>query len=127
MRNPTPAVAALALAAALAACGGGGPAPGGAGDRAADSAGAGAPGAGAYVLRDPRLVLFDVQTALDADVQTSGSYPSTSDFRLADKWRVQRETLDRQFDDWSYTRTDGGYRLEARRGGKAFSISGGGG
>ncbi|MFN2382782.1 MAG: hypothetical protein ABR559_00805, partial [Gemmatimonadota bacterium] len=51
-----------------------------------------APGAAASAQRstDPRLLLFDLQTALEAAHAAAGSYPTTDAFQLEPAWQLQR-------------------------------------
>lgn len=76
------------------------------------------------VPSDPRLVLFDVQTALQTVRPTQGEYPSVEAFRAGDVWRIQRERLDAVFDEWSYQSDGGSYRLRGVVGDRAYEVSG---
>lgn len=72
---------------------------------------------------DPRLVLFDLQTALESVRQTSDAYPTVAEFTLSETWAVQRRALDATFDEWTYTAGGDGYRLVGVRGGREFAIA----
>lgn len=75
------------------------------------------------IAGDPRLLLFDVQTALEAVRETSGGYPTSSEFGLEERWSLQRAALDAGFSSWEY-RSDGTtYRLTGESGGKRFEIA----
>jgi len=60
---------------------------------------------------NPRLLLFDVQTALESVRETRGSYPSVQEFGATESWALQREALSEAFDSWSYESDGRTYRL----------------
>lgn len=119
--------AALALALAVGCGGGNGPDPG-----APRPLGTGAPGAEepaaapetAEAPTDPRLLLFDIQTALEAARATEGAYPVPAAFEVEEKWRVQRRRLDAAFDGWDYVSDGRTFRLRGTIGERAWSVSG---
>lgn len=78
----------------------------------------------APVASDPRLVLFDVRTALEAVRPTQDGYPVTDAFRHEERWRVQRERLDAAFDDWDYTSDGEAFRLRGVIGDRAWDVTG---
>ncbi len=73
--------------------------------------------------RDPRLLLFDLETALGAVHASGEAYPTTSEFSLQDRWRLQRAALDEAFDEWRYESDGTTYRLTGRRAGRRFTIA----
>jgi hypothetical protein len=110
------------LLCAAAACGGGGeetpPAPAPAADTVAspqDQAVAAA--------RDPRLLLFDVQTALEAARQEGSPYPTTVEFRADDRWQIFRAALDTAFSEWEYTSDGSAYQLTGEAEGRRLAIA----
>jgi hypothetical protein len=129
-RFPLVAVAALAIAAAPAilACG----------DTRSDSEPAPRPlgeaselpGATASTPREqaqaiagnPRLLLFDLQTALESVRETRGAYPSQDEFGATDSWALQRAALDAAFDSWTYESDGAIYRLTGESAGREFGI-----
>ena len=72
---------------------------------------------------NPRLLLFDIQTALEGVLQTRGSYPTEDEFRATESWGLQRAALDAAFDSWTYESDGQSYRLTGESGGRGFSIS----
>lgn len=75
------------------------------------------------IAADPRMLLFDMQTALEAARETSGGYPTSSELRLDDRWSIQRAALDAAFSSWEY-RSDGTtYRLTGEGGGRRYEIA----
>ncbi|MDX1661730.1 MAG: hypothetical protein R3326_08070 [Gemmatimonadota bacterium] len=73
---------------------------------------------------DPRLVLFDVKTALESARPTQGGYPVTDAFRYEQKWRIHRERLETAFDGWEY-RSDGeSFHLRGFIGERAYEVRG---
>lgn len=118
---------AVALAGAIiAACGQGsrdaGPAPrplsGSAATEAAPSAGEQA----RTIAANPRLLLFDLQTALQGVEGTRGSYPTVDEFRAAESWELQRAALDAAFSEWTYESDGATYSLSGEAGGRTFEI-----
>ena len=71
---------------------------------------------------NPRLLLFDLQTALESVRETRGSYPTEDEFGATDSWALQRDALDEGFDTWTY-RSDGTtYRLTGVSAGRELTI-----
>jgi hypothetical protein len=110
------------------ACGGSGeetqPAPQPLGE-AADLPGAVAPPPeqqAREIAANPRLLLFDIQTALEGVRQTAGAYPSEDEFGATESWALQRAALDAAFEAWSYESDGQTYRLTGEAGGRGFSI-----
>lgn len=123
-----PSLAALAAALAAFACGdgrsGSEPAPRPLGE-ASDVPGAAVstPRQQAQAIAgNPRLLLFDLQTALEGVRQTRGSYPSEDEFGATDSWALQRAALDAAFDSWTYASDGSGYRLTGEAAGREFGI-----
>jgi hypothetical protein len=120
-------LALLALAVLALACGDSAtdePAPRPFGE-AADLPGAAVPSAqeqARAIAGNPRLLLFDLQTALEGVYQTRGAYPTTDEFRATESWGLQREALDAAFDSWSYESDGRTYRLGGEAGGREFGI-----
>lgn len=92
---------------------------------------AGAPSANASpaeqaraIAGDPRMLLFDLQTALEGAREARGGYPSSSEFRLEDRWSLQRAALDAAFTTWSYESDGASYRLAGETGDKRLEIRG---
>lgn len=73
---------------------------------------------------DPRLVLFDVKTALESARPTQGGYPVPDEFRYEDRWRVHRERLDAAFDGWDYQSDGDSFRLRGFIGENAYHVRG---
>lgn len=121
-------VAALALAALPSGCGdsspgGGEPTPRPLGE-AADLPGAvPSPREQAQTIAgNPRLLLFDLQTALEGMRETRGAYPTTDEFQATDSWALQRAALDAAFESWSYESDGVTFRLSGRAGGRDLGI-----
>lgn len=118
-----------AVLAILAGCGGDPPdreAPRPIGSGAPEGLGAEtaeAPGPAADVPADPRMVLFDVQTALEAGRAAQGTYPVPDAFRYEERWRVQRQRLDAVFDGWDYTSDGETFRLRGTIDERAWDVS----
>lgn len=118
-------LAALALLAA--ACGGPGdadsPAPRPLGE-AGDLPGAVAPPEeqARAIADNPRLLLFDLQTALESVRETRGSYPTEDEFGATESWALQRAALDAAFDSWTYESDGATYRLNGMAGGRELGI-----
>jgi hypothetical protein len=75
------------------------------------------------IAGNPRLLLFDLQTALESVYQTRGSYPSKDEFGATESWDLQRAALDAAFDSWAYESDGQTYRLTGNAGGRDFGIS----
>lgn len=132
LRRPAVALLAIAL---LAACGereSADPAPrplgeGPPGEARTDPAvpPGGAPAeAPAEAPADPRLVLFDVETALESARPTQDGYPAADAFLHEERWRVHRQRLDSAFDEWEYQSDGESYRLRGDIGERAYDVSG---
>jgi len=74
------------------------------------------------IAGNPRLLLFDLQTALEGVRQTRGSYPTTDEFGATESWALQRAALDAAFDSWTYESDGKTYRLSGQAGGREFGI-----
>ena len=120
------AVAALTLALTAAACG----ESGGSGSEprplggAADLPGAAAPPEeqARMIATNPRLLLFDLQTALEGVRETRGSYPSEDEFGATESWALQRAALDAAFESWTYEAEGQTYRLTGVSAGRELAI-----
>lgn len=134
MRAPTlrrPAIALLAIA-LLAACGereSADPAPrplgeGPPGEARSDPAAPSAEDAPAQAPADPRMVLFDVETALESSRPTQDGYPVADAFLHEERWRVHRQRLDAAFDEWTYESDGESFRLRGVIGARAYDVSG---
>lgn len=75
------------------------------------------------IAGNPRLLLFDLQTALEGVGQTRGSYPSQDEFGATESWALQRAALDAAFDSWTYESDGQTYRLAGKAGGREFAIT----
>ena len=75
------------------------------------------------IAGNPRLLLFDLQTALEGVAQTRGTYPSTDEFGATESWALQRAALDAAFDSWTYESDRQTYRLTGESGGREFGIT----
>lgn len=73
---------------------------------------------------DPRLVLFDVETALESARPTQDGYPVTDAFRYEERWRVHRQRLDAAFDGWDYYSDGESFQLRGVIGERAYHVSG---
>jgi hypothetical protein len=71
---------------------------------------------------NPRLLLFDLQTALESIRETRGSYPSEDEFRATESWALQRAALDEGFDSWTYESNGATYRLTGISAGRELEI-----
>ena len=71
---------------------------------------------------NPRLLLFDVQTALESIRETRGSYPSVQEFGATESWALQRDALSEAFDTWSYESDGRTYRLTGYSAGRELAI-----
>jgi len=74
------------------------------------------------IAGNPRLLLFDLQTALESVRETRGAYPTTDEFQATEPWALQRAALAAAFDSWSYESDGGSYRLSGESGGREFGI-----
>jgi hypothetical protein len=74
------------------------------------------------IAGNPRLLLFDLQTALESIRETRGAYPSQDEFRATDSWALQRAALDAAFDAWTYESDGTTYRLTGEAAGREFGI-----
>jgi len=74
------------------------------------------------IAGNPRLLLFDLQTALEGVNETRGSYPSADEFQATDSWALQRAALDAAFHEWTYESDGGAYTLSGSAGGRTFEI-----
>jgi hypothetical protein len=74
------------------------------------------------IAGNPRLLLFDLQTALESVRETRGGYPSQDEFVATDSWALQRAALDAAFDGWSYESDGATYRLTGEAEGREFGI-----
>lgn len=113
----------------LAACGGGEPEPGPAPrplGQASDLPGATAASPqeqARAIAQNPRLLMFDLQTALESVHQTRGTYPTKDEFEATESWALQRAALGAAFDSWTYESDGRTYRLSGQAGGREFGIS----
>lgn len=122
-------VAATLVTAALAGCGDSrseseGPVPRPFGE-AADLPGAEVPSTqeqARSIAGNPRLLLFDLQTALESVRETRGAYPTTDEFQATESWALQRAALAAAFDSWTYESDGGTFRLTGESGGREFAI-----
>lgn len=74
------------------------------------------------IAGNPRLLLFDLQTALESIRETRGVYPSEDEFGATDSWALQRAALDAAFDAWTYESDGATYRLTGTASGREFGI-----
>jgi hypothetical protein len=74
------------------------------------------------IATNPRLLLFDLQTALEGVRETRGSYPSQDEFGATDSWALQRAALDAAFDSWSYESDGETFRLTGISAGRELAI-----
>jgi hypothetical protein len=75
------------------------------------------------IAGDPRMLLFDLQTALTGVHETAGAYPTTAEFQVDDRWGLQRAALDAAFSSWEYASDGATYRLTGVAGGRRFDIA----
>lgn len=73
---------------------------------------------------DPRLVLFDVKTALEAVRPTQDGYPVPEAFRYEERWRIHRQRLDVTFDGWDYASDGQSFTLRGVIGERGYHVSG---
>ena len=129
-RRTPPSLAALALA--LAAFGGCSDSRSGTEEpvprpfgETADLPGAAVPSAqdqARAIAGNPRLLLFDLQTALEGVRETRGAYPTSDEFQATESWALQRAALDAAFESWSYESDGGTYRMAGMSGGREIAI-----
>jgi hypothetical protein len=109
-----------------AACGGAedsGPAPRPLGETADQPGAVAPPQEQARTLgANPRLLLFDLQTALESVRETRGSYPTEDEFGATDSWALQRDALNEGFDSWTYQSDGATYRLTGVSAGRELAI-----
>ena len=74
------------------------------------------------IARNPRLLLFDVQTALESAKTARGAYPTSAEFEAGERWSLQRAALSAAFEEWSYESDGTSYRLDGTQGGRTFTI-----
>lgn len=74
------------------------------------------------IATNPRLLLFDLQTALEGVRETRGSYPSVDEFGATESWALQREALSEAFDTWSYESDGRTYRLTGYSGDREIAV-----
>ena len=94
-------------------------------DEAADPPGAAAPSTqeqARAIAGNPRLLLFDLQTAIEGVFQTRGAYPTSDEFQATESWGLQRAALDAAFDSWSYESDGRTYALSGEADGREFGI-----
>jgi len=75
------------------------------------------------IAGDPRMLLFDLETALEGVRESSGSYPTTAEFQLDDRWEFQRAALHAAFSSWEYASDGSSYRLSGSVEGRRFDIA----
>ena len=75
------------------------------------------------IAGDPRMLLFDLQTALEAVHQANGVYPTTVEFQLEDRWEFQRAALGAAFSSWEYASDGTTYRLAGEAEGLRLEIA----
>ncbi len=80
--------------------------------------------AAAEAPADPRMLLFDVQTALESARPTQDGYPVADAFMHEERWRLHRQRLDDAFDEWTYESDGESFQLRGVIGGRAYDVSG---
>jgi hypothetical protein len=75
------------------------------------------------IAGDPRMLLFDLETALEGVHEASGAYPTTAEFRLDERWEFQRAALDAAFLSWEYASDGSSFRLSGTTDGRRFDIA----
>ena len=75
------------------------------------------------MARDPRLLLFDVQTALEAMRQAGAAYPTTVEFQTDDRWQIYRAALQTAFSTWEYASDGTSYQLTGEAQGRRLAIA----
>ena len=128
MRRPRARIAGVVAVALAAACGDSGGSGAGSAPRplgeATDAPGAVAPPQeqARAIADNPRLLLFDLQTALESIRETRGSYPTEDEFVATESWALQRAALDAAFDTWTYESDGATYRLAGVSAGRELVI-----
>ncbi len=74
------------------------------------------------IADNPRLLLFDLQTALESVRETRGSYPTEDELVATGSWALQRAALDAAFDAWTYESDGATYRLTGVSAGRELAI-----
>jgi hypothetical protein len=74
------------------------------------------------IATNPRLLLFDLQTALESVRETRGSYPTVDEFGATESWALQREALSEAFETWSYESDGRTYRLTGYAGDREIAV-----
>ena len=74
------------------------------------------------IADNPRLLLFDLQTALESVRETRGSYPTEDEFVATESWALQRAALNAAFDSWTYESDGATYRLTGVSAGRELAI-----
>ena len=74
------------------------------------------------IAGNTRLLLFDLQTALEGVFQTRGAYPTSDEFQATESWSLQRGALNAAFDSWTYESDGQTYELDGEAGGREFGI-----
>ena len=75
------------------------------------------------IAGDPRMLLFDLETALEGVHEASGSWPTTAEFEVDDRWEFQRAALDAAFSSWEYVSDGATYRLTGVTENRRFEIA----
>lgn len=73
--------------------------------------------------REPRLLLFDIQTALEATRQAGEAYPTTVEFQADDRWAIHRAALEIAFTEWQYASDGTTYQLTGNAQGRRLAIA----
>lgn len=74
------------------------------------------------IARNPQLLLFDLQTALESAESARGAYPTTAEFEADERWQLHRAALTAAFTEWSYESDGTTYRVEGTRGERRLSV-----
>lgn len=72
---------------------------------------------------DLTLIVFDIETALEAVHAAAERYPTTVEFEVEDSWSIYRERLGDAFSEWSYESDGTTYRLRGSRGSEQLEIT----
>lgn len=75
------------------------------------------------IAADPRLLLFDIQTALEGVREAQGAYPTTVEFQVEDRFELQRAALGAAFSSWQYVSDGATYQLTAEADGRQLGIA----